>query len=930
MIHPQAAAHGRDSAHGITRGLGGRRARAGWRALLATLAATVALAGCGGGGGGGDGGGASDFRVTLDRTSVAFSYDAGSPPAPAFVLATATGTPPATLYVGAVVEGTGIDPVIPAVIGGTTARFQLQPAPGLRAGTYTGRVLLSACSDPACNTRIGGTPLAVTYSVVVRPVLAADPAGVQVTVTGGAGAQRRVAILLPAGASGYTVAGAADAAWLRATPSTDELVLDFLPWRSGLYNVNLQVQAGSASITLPVFYRVDVPPGGERDLAVDPASLTLATTEGAATPPRDVVVTPATWAGGQQPALSVRYPAGAPTGWLQATATSGGASVRADATSLTQGSYTATLVFTPALPGTVRELPVALTVGPGLVRPADWTVTVQAETTAAALSGSAAVQVAQGPDRAWTATSDQPWLRLTTASGSTAGGAVAWAIDPTGLAALANFETHSATVTLRADTPAYTPVSFRVVVDKRLPEVRWVGPATVVTGRSTLLSVRGRGFDAVSDPNRLATGATPRGTVARISDTELQVLVSPGSASTNSVAMGNALGLPPAAATLQILAPRSHAYAAVASAGVKRSIVFDAARQALYAANVEGDTLVRLRFDGSSWVLDATPVPAILDVGLAPDNASLIVTATPGRVRLLDPASLATTFSLDVPEGLSRDLTYQGFGIATTNDGFSWLPAGRTGWNELVRFDHATRRIVPRPPQPDLRTSFYGGPWAMVSRDGANMVVVQSGSLSPSPPALVWRASDGLLRDNGAGLQFFYDASWSDDGSRIVIDNVEVRDRELALVGRARLDGVSGGPWIVRSSVMSPDGRRTYLLADTEAAITGGASGPMRVFVFDSSTRDPATVALPLVGDVALADAPGCRRLLSGDCPNHAPRMAIAPDGQTLFIAGNERLLVVPVPEALRAAGSSAELRARALNTVPPRQPWVLPAAGRR
>jgi len=339
---------------------------------------------------------------------------------------------------------------------------------------------------------------------------------------------------------------------------------------------------------------------------------------------------------------------------------------------------------------------------------------------------------------------------------------------------------------------------------------------------------------------------------------------------------------------------------------------------------------VRLRFDGSTWVLDAVPVAAILDIGLSPDNASLMVTATPGRVRLLDPASLATTFTLDVPGGLARNLTYQGFGIATTVDGYSWLPAGDSGWNELVRFDHATRQIVPRPLQPDLITSFYGGPWAMVSRDGTNMVVVQSGSISPAPPALRWRSADGLLRDNGADLLFFYDASWSDDGSRILIDNHEVRDAELALVGRPRLDGVAGGPWIVRTGVISPDGRRTYLLADTEAAISGQDSGPMRVFVFDSGTRDAATVALPLVGDFTVADAPGCRALVSSNCSGIPMRMAIAPDGQTLFVAGNQRLLVVPVPEALRATASTAERRARALNAVPRIQPWLTPAPGRR
>ena len=74
----------------------------------------------------------------------------------------------------------------------------------------------------------------------------------------------------------------------------------------------------------------------------------------------------------------------------------------------------------------------------------------------------------------------------------------------------------------------------------------------------------------------------------------------------------------------------------------------------------------------------------------------------------------------------------------------------------------------------------------MATRDGGTMAVVQSGSISPAPPALLWRASDPLLRPNDAGLTFFYNASWSDHGDRVLIDSYEVRDAQLALVGAIR------------------------------------------------------------------------------------------------------------------------------------------------
>ncbi len=888
-----------------------RATRAWLRRGAQALTVALALAGCGGGGGGGGGDSSPPFVVTLNRSAIELTMLAGSAPPTTQVLATGSGTLPSTLYVAAQVEGSGIDPAILGVFSGTQATFTMQAAPGLEPGTYTGRVLLLACSDPACNTRIGGTPLPVSYRVVVQPTLRASPPSVSESVVGGATAVGRVRVGLPAGASSFSLAGTEGLPWVRTRIEGLDIWLDFQPWRSGTYSGVFDIVAGGSRIPVVVTYAVLPPAGGERDLAVEPASLSFSTTEGARSTARAVTVTPASWSGGAVPEVQVRYPAGTPTGWLSVTPGAGGVSVQADASALGQGSYTATLVFTPAAPATTVTVPVALSVGPGLVRPANVPVLLFAETAAAALVGEAAVTVAQGPAVAWTASSSQPWLRLTRASGTTGSSSVAWSIDPAGLAALANFEDHVATITLRAASTVYTPVSFDVQVGKRLPEVRVLGPATVVSGRPTTLTVRGRGFLAVADPAaRFTAGGLPVSRLTRVSDTELQLQISPTAAGSAAVRVDNALGLPPATATLTVVPPRSYTYEAVASGGAKRALVVDAARQAVYAVNVEGESLVRYRFDGSRWVADSAGVPSILDAGLSPDGEHLIVSATPGRIRLMEAATLTTVFTLDVPGGLARNLTYVGYGISTTNDGMSWLPAGDTGFNELIRFDHATRTLLPRPSQPDLRTTFYGGPWSMVSRDGGTLAVVQSSGITPSPPALVWRSSDPLLRPTGAELTFFYEASWADDGSRVLIDGLEVRDGGFGLVGRTRLEGLPEGPWVSMLGVVSPDGRRAYVLGYPESALTGGGGLP-RVFVFDSSTASATTTALPLLGQFDLADFPGCRVLFTSDCPTVRPRMAMSPDGQTLFFAGNQRFIVQPVPEALRSGGAAAVSRTR-------------------
>ncbi|WP_425261825.1 hypothetical protein ACPOLB_13185 [Rubrivivax sp. RP6-9] len=893
-------------------------ARVGAVALVAVLAA------CGGGGGGGGG---SDFRVTLDRSSLRFDMTQGIRPETQQITATATGTLPSTLFVGAVVEGQGIDPVIPTGISGNQAVFNFLPRLDLTPGTYTGRVLLSACSDSACNNKIGGTPIAVGYTVVVVASLQVAPQRVDQFVVGGTGTSARVQVQLPTGASTVTARVTNPAPWLEiGTFAAGEVPLSFKPWRAGTYSTTLELTSGSETALVPVSYSVDLPPGGETDFAASADNLTFATSENASSAVQTLALTPPSWAPGSVlPTVTVDY-GGGPTGWLQVTPRSSAVDVQANAATaaLPQGSYTAALVLTPPQPATPLRIPVALTVGPGLVAPAPRDVVLTAETAATALQGSIPVDAAGGAPQTWTATSSEPWLQLTQASGST-GQNLAWRVDAAAVAAMANFSDATATITIRSGLAHVSPVTSSVRIDKRLPEVQHLGPYLVVSGRTTTLQVRGRGFDGIANLGaRLQAAGIGAGTATRVSDTELRLDVAPAAAGSARIITTNALGEALGGATLQVVAPQTFAYAAVPTGGIKRAVVYDAQRRSVYAVNVENEALNRFRFDGSSWVLDATSVPAILDAGLSPDGSALLVSATPGTLRLLDPATLATTFTLAVPDGLARNLTYVGHGISTTSDGRSWLPLGSTGWNELGYFDHATRTLQPRPSQPGLSTSFYGGPWTMMPRDGSRMLVVQSGSISPSPPALVYDTSSGLLADNGVGLTFTYEVSFSDDGSRVLMDSYEVRDRSFGLVGRLGT-GIETG-WSILHSILSPDGRRVYALALADNVPADGPTTLLpRIYVYDSSTSDPVTSQLPVVGMFELQHFPSCRRYDYVLCPLTRPRMTTAPDGHTLFLAGNQHLVVAPVPAELRTVGSAAARRAQAQRRAPVVQAW--PAA---
>ncbi|MBA4178506.1 MAG: hypothetical protein C0505_18395, partial [Leptothrix sp. (in: Bacteria)] len=758
------------------------------------------------------------------------------------------------------------------------------------------------------------------YTVVVTASLQVAPLYVEQRVLSGEAGSRAVTVQLPSGASTVTTRVLSAAPWMQVGALVGgQVTLNFRPWRSGVYSTTLELRSGSDLVLLPISLTVNssVP---ERDLTASAGTLSFTTSENATSAPQTVTLLKPSWNAATAVTTTVEY-SGTGSGWLQLSDRADGVDVRASAASLGRGNYAATLVFTPELPATVLRVPVALTVGAGLAAPAARTLSVDAESTAATLQATVPVLVAEGAAQAWTAQSSQPWLQLSVDSGTT-GDSLAFRVEAAAVAAMDNFGEQRATVTIRSALAHVSPVSFDITLAKRLPEVQHIGPYLAISGRTAALTLRGRGFAGIADiAARLQAGGLSVGGLTRVSDTEVRLSIDPPGAGTLALGFTNALGLAGASATLQVVSPQTHAYAAVPTGGAKRAVVYDAQRRAVYAVNVQNEVLNRFRFDGSAWVLDAASVPAILDAGLGPDGTSLIVTSTPGRIWLLDPVSLATSFTLDVPAGLARNLTYSGYGISTTSDGRSWLPTGSGGWNELGVFDHRTRSFGPRPSQPNFRPSFYSGPWSMISRDGNRMLVVQSGGLSPAPVSLVFDTSSNRLVDNPAGLTYFYEGSLSDDGGRVLIDGYEVRDRDFGLVGRVTLPAT---PSRVRmGSVLSPDGRRAYVLVYEEAAF-GSAPTSLRpkVLVYDSSTADPVTSNLPLVGEIELADYPSCRAFNGGaDCVT-AVRSTISPDGSTLFFVGDRNLVVVPVPSALRAAGSTADRRAQALRRAPQVQTW--------
>jgi hypothetical protein len=893
----------------------------------AALLLLCLLSSCGGGGGGGSSssgssssGGGNGVRFTPDRTSIDLAYDEGAFNMPAAsVIVTASGTFNGTLYIAAIADGTGIDPNIQTQITGTQATFIMLARSGLAVGTYTGRISLLGCSDSACNRQIGNSPVNVNYTLTVRATLKATPESVTATTTSGNTTSQTIAIRMPFGANTFQTAIYSGSEFLsidQETASGFRVNLRSLP--PATFTGAIRVTSGNQQINIGVNYTVaaGVP---YSTMTVSPQNLTLTGTEGAVSAPVLLNVTPPSW----DPVTSVRFTTTPATPiWLRSAPTAGGHAITIDATDLTAGTYTGNVFVAGGWPQQELQVPVALTIGPGLQRPADVIKNIESETTVAALTGTTPVNVVAGPPTNWTARVDVPWLRLTDASGAT-GETLAYELDNPQLGALANGAEHVAHVTITPQRATMSPVSYDIHVVKRLAAVTSVGPYIQPASRPTRVLLRGFGFSGVTNlASRLQfTGGTVN-SITLVNDTEIVVNTGALPVGFFPFSFTNALNYPVSSARLRTFTPTQQGAAVVPTGGYLRGLLYDAERESVYAINVELESLQRFR-RGAQWQLSSVSVPAILSAGLTQDGSRVLVassTPSTSRIRQLDAADMNIELaSTDISQQLYRGFTYLTGVIPTTNDGRSWFAVGDT-FNDLSYFDAATKVLtIVRPPIP---TNFYSGPWFAISRDGERLVIPQ-GSSGAFPPGLYMDAVDSVLRVNPAGLGLTYRMSLSDDGDRFVYDSYEVRDRYFALVGRVgTLPRVTGEPqYYPIATQLSPDGARLYVASFPDSLPYLGY--PARVFVLDSSTRQQTAADLPVLGYVNLSAYPWCNDWQTNPNCDRVAHTAISPDGNNLYIAGNVNFVVVPTGGALmpisKAAPPAVRKQGRTATT-----PWHL------
>lgn len=830
---------------------------------------------------------AGGFSVAIDRTALAFAGEEGASIAPAVVLGSGSGAPPDAIYLGGLDLGSAIERITVEAVG-AQAKFTVYPKSSLAPGEYSGNVQLFACRDAACGAHFAGSPASVPYSIKVARGFQAAPAALRLQAISGARAGAEVAVQVPQGETGFKATSSA--AWLTvADVNGAGFSASAGPMPPGSYYATISVSSGSRTRDLPVSYEVSGDAGTVTRIIPDAASLSLGATATATAPARALNVTLPSWT--DEFTYTVTY-RGADSGWLDVVK-SGPRSLAltASAAALRAGTYQAELQLKADQLTAPVTVPVTFTVGA-----ASWTVDgatalkVTSGTTAASLAGELDIDLPNLPAQAYTARTGSAWLKLARGSGTTGGAPLRFSVDGAALLALGNFRPHTAELTISALDARIAPLTLSVTLDKALPELHYVSPHTRLPAEGGVYTLRGRGLDGVVDLGAALAveGAAPL-KLTRVSDTELKVQLAGAADGDVAFSLANGLGAATGKPVLRVLAQSAFDAATVDTAGSKNGLVFDAERQALYTVNRTLSSVMRFVRAGSGWSVSSASLPGVDAVALAPDGKSLVATASAGIV-LLDPvtlerqASYATTIGADSMNSLPR--------LAITNDGRAYFQGGV--WGGLNYFDLVTRQFGAV--GGNQRYDFYYGPWFSVSGDGSRLDIVQSASISPTPPMLYLDSSDHLPKTNPAGLQFWYEAAQSLRGERFVEGTYKVWDRDFNLVGNLALPD-SG--YFGRTPLVSPDGARTYVLAYPQAGLYGADVKP-RVYVFDSSARLVTQTDLPLLGQFDLPDYPTCR-VSAYECDTRALG-AISPDGATLFFIGDKKLVVAPVPALTMSA----------------------------
>jgi len=391
------------------------------------------------------------------------------------------------------------------------------------------------------------------------------------------------------------------------------------------------------------------------------------------------------------------------------------------------------------------------------------------------------------------------------------------------------------------------------------PGVNFVAPYVATTNVAGDVIIRGYGFTGAT---AVSFGLTPATTFAVESDSQIRAR-HPALPQGNYQVTVDALTT---RAQLVVVDPPNFPSAAIPRTGLSVvNLIYDAQRGAVYLLDRANNRIERYTHaGGTNWNPNTLPFPISSgnwSIALSPDGAALVKTNSASITRI----NLDNWTSANAAPPLSSPLFGAIFGhLAFANDGRAIGSVSTPSGVTLYRYSILSEAFVPLTVQSDMVNRLVAA-----SGDGSRLLLPdfsQAGS-----PIHVFNSSTTTLEAFAASTSNAQIVSLSRDGSRAIISKslgtlseaTTLYDDAFAVLGTLT------APTSLTGVVIAPSGSVAYAFNGTDILkfdLTGGG-------------------AIPPISTTAIA-SPGTGLV----------EMTISPDGGTLFLAGNQNLVITPAP----------------------------------
>lgn len=440
-----------------------------------------------------------------------------------------------------------------------------------------------------------------------------------------------------------------------------------------------------------------------------------------------------------------------------------------------------------------------------------------------------------------------------------------------------------------AGSPATINVTYTVGSSV---ETDTVMPRVVAAGGTGAVILRGHGFTPATSVTFGSQSAT---SLTVVNDSEIHASYPSLPAGAYPISL-NAGALSYHASLVSVASPAFSAASLTYPAApiAVQGLVFDAERNALFVAvhGASSDTVLRYAFSGGAWQSpSAATVGTLGGITLSHDGSQLLVAADSGLTELSS-QDLSVTRTTALPVDVGRD---QPFSIALANDGNAVITRDLGGFTRPLLYSESAQTLIVEGAQTSGSLAYNA--FAGASGDGSSVLIAQAGGLSSPQPLLKYDATLGTVAPtnlnyettaNVYGPQTLagFAPAMDTKGSHIVlIGHVQLASVFATQVYDSNLQLLGTLPQATIAAAVSPDGTRAYALDD---------SGNLAAF--DLTTSPAGQGAYPQVGASVMLGTFGETTDYAGELPYARVKMAISPDGGTLFLAGSGAIGVQPAP----------------------------------